>query len=70
MHNIGCVGIIWFAFWMYLGFSSPATHPRISDAERRYIESSIAQDKVKKGNGKVLSLVVTNYTHLTLYNII
>ncbi len=41
----GVVGIVWFIFWLLLGYSSPATHPRISYAERKYIETSIAESK-------------------------
>ena len=51
----GSVGLSWFVFWLYFGFSSPATHPRITEAEKRYIESSIAESSLKHedGNGKV-----------------
>ena len=41
----GILGIIWFLFWAVLAYSSPATHPRISKAEREYIETSIGDKK-------------------------
>ncbi|XP_053950346.1 sialin isoform X2 [Anastrepha ludens] len=37
----GLLGIVWFAFWMYLVYDSPRKHPRISFKERDYIERSI-----------------------------
>ncbi len=43
---VGSVGVLWSVFWFFLGFSSPATHPRISKAERLYIESSIASEEI------------------------
>ena len=44
----GAVGILWFFFWIFLAYSSPATHPRISRKEREYIESSIAESTEKQ----------------------
>ncbi len=39
---------------MYLAYSSPATHPRISEKERNYIETSIKEDycKDEESNGE------------------
>ena len=37
----GSIGVLWFLLWLLLGFDSPATHPRISEKERKYIEASI-----------------------------
>ena len=39
----GAVGILWFALWLLVGFSAPASHPRITKKERHYIESSIGE---------------------------
>lgn len=36
----GGLGIIWFIFWIYFIYDSPQSHPRITDAERRFIEQS------------------------------
>ena len=40
--RLGATGILWLFLWFLVGYSSPATHPRISDKERLYIEESIA----------------------------
>lgn len=37
----GIFGILWYVAWLLLGFSSPRTHPRISDVEKYYIVSSM-----------------------------
>ncbi|XP_067635141.1 sialin isoform X2 [Eurosta solidaginis] len=37
----GLLGIVWFAFWMFLVYDRPSVHPRISFKERDYIERSI-----------------------------
>lgn len=39
----GIVGILWFFLWVLVGFSDPASHPRISAQERNYIETSIGE---------------------------
>ena len=36
---------MWFLLWMIVGFSEPASHPRISKTELSYIESSITKSK-------------------------
>lgn len=38
---IGSAGVIWFFAWTFLVFDSPAVHPRISEEEKSYIESSL-----------------------------
>jgi len=38
---LGVVGCVWSAAWFLLGHDSPATHPRITTAERRYWETTI-----------------------------
>ena len=42
------MGIIWFLFWSFLVFDSPAVHPRISESEKRYIEGSIGDKEDAK----------------------
>jgi len=37
----GLVGIAWFAVWSFVAYSKPGKHPRISDSERQFIESSV-----------------------------
>lgn len=39
---IGCITLIWFAFWWMLVFDTPETHPRISKSEKDLIEASLA----------------------------
>ena len=39
----GCCGIIWYMFWLWLAFESPARHPAISPREQFYIEQSIGE---------------------------
>jgi len=41
----GCLGLVWWFAWCWLVFDSPASHPRIDPAERRYILSSLATTK-------------------------
>uniref|UniRef100_A0A0N5B0U0 MFS domain-containing protein n=1 Tax=Syphacia muris TaxID=451379 RepID=A0A0N5B0U0_9BILA len=37
----GIAGVIWSVFWFSLTFESPAFHPTISQAEKKYIEEKI-----------------------------
>lgn len=37
----GACGIIWSVVWLFVGANSPATHPRIAEDEKKYIESSL-----------------------------
>jgi len=37
----GTVGCVWCAAWFLLCYSSPSTHPRISKAEREYLEAVV-----------------------------
>ncbi|KAL8623696.1 hypothetical protein ACOMHN_004761 [Nucella lapillus] len=39
----GVFGCVVFLLWTFLVYDSPADHPRISDRERRYIQSSVGQ---------------------------
>ena len=44
--------------WLFLAYSSPATHPRISHAERVYIETSIAEaSTTSDGNEQVMGVL-------------
>ena len=46
--HLGAVGILWFFLWFFVAFSSPASHPRISEEEREYIETSITAQGIKE----------------------
>ncbi len=37
----GILGVIWFVFWLYLVYDTPHSHPRITTAEREYIERAV-----------------------------
>ncbi|XP_005090718.1 uncharacterized transporter slc-17.2 [Aplysia californica] len=37
----GAFGVLWFVAWFFCVYDAPAKHPRISVAERRYIEESL-----------------------------
>eukprot|EP00057_Strongylocentrotus_purpuratus_P014753 XP_011669227.1 PREDICTED: vesicular glutamate transporter 1 [Strongylocentrotus purpuratus] len=41
----GCMGIIWYAFFMWVVYETPAKHPYISKEERNYIEESIGEGR-------------------------
>lgn len=40
-YSTGVVGVVWSCLWFALIHDSPAQHPRISDAERKFIEDAI-----------------------------
>lgn len=42
----GLLGILWFGCWMYLVYDKPRDHPRISCAERDYIERSLQAQRL------------------------
>jgi len=42
----GTIGLVWSAFWFLLCYSSPSAHPRISAAERQYLEELIDMPNV------------------------
>ncbi|XP_050315128.1 putative inorganic phosphate cotransporter [Anthonomus grandis grandis] len=43
LYLFGGCGFLWCILWLFFGHNSPATHPTITKAERRYIEESLAQ---------------------------
>ncbi|XP_044763029.1 sialin isoform X1 [Coccinella septempunctata] len=43
----GTVGSIWYLAWLFLVYDSPAQHPRISEAERKFIEDSLGKTVTK-----------------------
>lgn len=36
------MGVVWSIFWVFLVFDSPEKHPRIEEAELKYIQTSLA----------------------------
>jgi MFS transporter, ACS family, aldohexuronate transporter len=53
----GIIGLTWAGLWLWF-YDSPATHPRLSDEERRYIlegqEQHLAGDGTRPSMGKIL----------------
>lgn len=47
-HVSAIVGTIWYAAWFTLAFDSPAEHPRISEAEKDYILTSLGESVSKQ----------------------
>lgn len=48
MHKVLVLGILCLIFlicWYYMVYDSPSQHPRITEAERKYIESAIGESK-------------------------
>lgn len=37
----GTMTVVWYAFWYFLMYDTPADHPRISDEERAFIEDAL-----------------------------
>ena len=53
----GSIGVLWCILWLLLGFDSPSTHPRISQFERIYIESSIASAEKNEETENVMKTI-------------
>ena len=47
-YSTGCMGILWAIVWFLVVKNSPAEDPNISEEERLYIETSLANDDQKK----------------------
>lgn len=39
----GCMGIVWYLFWLWLIFEKPCKHPTIDARELMYIENSLGE---------------------------
>ncbi|XP_045448851.1 putative inorganic phosphate cotransporter [Melitaea cinxia] len=44
----GGLGVIWFIFFTFLCYSTPYSHPFISDAERKYLNENVAASGLHK----------------------
>lgn len=49
-YTTGSIGVFWCLIWYLLAFNTPASHPRITSAELKYIELNISKD-IKDGIG-------------------
>ncbi|XP_049801254.1 sialin-like isoform X1 [Schistocerca nitens] len=45
-YTTGTIGALWCILWWLLAFDTPAKHPRITSAEKRYIESNVGNTVV------------------------
>ena len=45
VHCVGSITILWCLLWLLVGFSEPASHPRISQKEKEYIKLSLTEEK-------------------------
>ena len=43
----GGIGIVWFVAWLFLSYERPSHHPRISETEKKLIESKQGQTAVQ-----------------------
>ncbi|XP_075980378.1 sialin-like isoform X2 [Anticarsia gemmatalis] len=58
--------LVWCGFWWYLVADTPSDHPRISEAERKYILEALG-DKVKKSKGlPPFKSIVTSFPFLAM----
>jgi len=48
----GVLGIVWFVCWTFLCFDDPSKHPRITAAERDFIQTSLG--KVREASLRLL----------------
>ncbi|RZF34491.1 hypothetical protein LSTR_LSTR011733 [Laodelphax striatellus] len=46
-YTTGVVGLLWVVLWVFQGADSPATHKRISQAEKDYIQTSLQHNSTK-----------------------
>lgn len=49
-YTTGTIGVAWCVMWYALAFNTPQEHPRISNAELKYIETNISKE-IKEGIG-------------------
>ncbi|EZA59390.1 Vesicular glutamate transporter [Ooceraea biroi] len=40
-YTTGSIGLVWCVFWYFCAFDTPASHPRISEPELRYIQEGV-----------------------------
>jgi ACS family sodium-dependent inorganic phosphate cotransporter-like MFS transporter 5 len=65
-YTFGSCGIVWFALWIFLVYESPAMHPRISAAEREYIEANTPKQTMATKRLPPLLKVMTTPSFLAL----
>ena len=50
---LGSLGVLWFVAWMFLTADTPEQHPRITAAEKEYIQNSLKGHTQKQADSKV-----------------
>ena len=58
----GATGVLWSIVWFLVVKDSPADDPRLSQEEREYIESNLADDAHKK-----VRIIIYIYIYIYLY---
>lgn len=43
----GALGIVWSVVWWLIVFDSPASHPRISNQEKEYIQACLGPENIQ-----------------------
>ena len=59
----GSIGLVWAIVWFLVVKNSPSEDPNISEEERLYIETSLANDVQKKVRN-----YLSNLSYFDLYN--
>ena len=62
----GSLGVLWTGLWLLLVTNNPASHPRITEAEKIYIRDSISH---KEKNTVQNKLIIKTLTDLSEVNI-
>jgi ACS family sodium-dependent inorganic phosphate cotransporter len=42
-HLFGGIGVLWFLFWILLGYNSPREHPYITEHEKEYLDKQLEE---------------------------
>ncbi|CAF4342709.1 unnamed protein product [Rotaria socialis] len=65
----GLIGMIWSVYWWHFSYERPAIHPKISEAERIYIEESIGEASSIANKGctstSITGCMGTSISHLS-----
>ena len=48
MSTVGILSVVWLVCWVLFVYDTPSEHPRITDAERKFLEANLAaRDKTE-----------------------
>lgn len=65
-HVPGVLTLIWCGFWWYLVADTPEDHPRITEAEKKYILEALG-DNVKKSKVQIWRVIVIKHKLMTIF---